>query len=235
MYRNRVELAYPYFPFTSYYGNYGYGDDSYLRTIRVEYVAGWGTIDIPFDRQRIDLMEETNGDRLTFYLNAGTWTPTDIVAKLNVDLNTDGDNKRVVSFDWQSRAFKITQEDGDLTLLPSVTSVFTEAESALPLLGFTGTGHTSSPATGEAVALDIPADLQGVVFDLIATRFDNHAYGDDARRGIKSKGIGDFRVEYAGTSATEATMEFPEPIMSVLAQYRRWTIVGNGQETQLLG
>lgn len=234
VYQNRVELAYPEYLFTSLYGSFGYDVDNFLRTVRIDYVAGWGTLDIPFDRQRIDLMEESNGDRLTFYLDAGTWTPTQIVAKLNAELNTDGDNEREISFDWRSRTFTITQEDGDLTLLPSVTGTFTESESALPLLGYTGSGHTSSPATGTAVTLNIPADLQGVIFDLLATRFDNQTYGEDQRRGIKSKGIGDFRVEYAGTSVTEATMEFPEPIMSVLTQYRRWTFIGNGQEVQLL-
>ena len=105
---DRVELA------TSSYGyGYGYGsryfnDTDRLRTVRVEYVAGWGYIEIPFSRQRIDLTETSGGDTLTFYLNSGIKTPAEIVDDLNIELNTQGDNERVVSFDWRTHTFKIS-------------------------------------------------------------------------------------------------------------------------------
>ena len=219
VYRDRIQFASRYS--VSGYGAWWQNSTSLLRTIRVEYVAGWGTLDIPFDRQRIDLTEESGGDVLTFYLNGGSLTPTESVDALNIELNTAGDNERVVSFDWRSRQFTITQDDGDLELLPSGTG-FTESESALPLLGFSGSGFTESPAIGTAVTLDIPEDLKGVVLDLIATRFDNHAHGDNPRRGVKSRTIGSYSESFTGATATEATMAFSEQAMSVLTQYRDW-------------
>ena len=221
VYDDRVELAYQY-P----YGIWWYKDTNFLRTIRVEYVAGWGGIEIPFTRQRIDLTEETGVDTLTFYIDAGSKTPAEIVSDLNVELNSQGDNERVVSFDWRSRQFKITQEDGDLELITSETNVFADTDSALPLLGFLDANtYDSSPATGEAITLSIPQDLKSVVFDLIATRFDNHGYGEGDRRGIRSRTMGSYSETFVGTSVTEMKMEFSEPVMSVLTQYRRWTIV----------
>ena len=232
VYEDRVELALSY----GYYGygyGYGYGShsgrrliSSLLKTVRVEYVAGWGKIEIPFSRQRIDLTEESGGESLTFNLNAGVYTPAEIVDALNIELNTAGDNTRTVSFDWKSRAFTITQEDGDLELITSETNNFADTDSALSLLGFTDSNtYDSSPTTGDTITLDIPSDLKGVVFDLIATRFDNHAYSDNPRRGVKSRTLGDYTESFTGATATEATMAFPEQVMSILTQYRRWTIV----------
>ena len=228
---DRVELISP----SSYRYGYGYGygngyGGSYglstlRRTVRVEYVAGWGTLEIPFARTRIDLTEASGGDQLTFYLNAGLKTPAEIVEDLNVELNTLGDNARVASFDWRPYTFKITQEDGDLTLITSDT-VFADTDSALPLLGFLDSNtYDSSPVTGDAVTLDIPSDLKGVVFDLIATRFDNHAYSENPRRGVKSRTIGSYTESFTGATATEALMAYPEQIQSILTQYRRWTLV----------
>ena len=163
VYEDRVELALSY----GYYGygyGYGYGNhngrrliSSLLKTIRVEYVAGWASVQIPFDRQRIDLREESGGNTLNFTLAAGVYTPAELVSTLQIELNTAGDNTRTVSFDWKTRTFKITQEDGDLTLITSETNVFADTDSALPLLGFLDANtYDSSPATGDTVTLDIP-------------------------------------------------------------------------------
>ena len=104
---DRVELISP----SSYRYGYGYGNgyggsyglSTLRRTVRVEYIAGWGTLEIPFARTRIDLTEASGGDQLTFYLNAGLKTPAEIVEDLNVELNTLGDNARVASFDWKRK------------------------------------------------------------------------------------------------------------------------------------
>ena len=220
VYDDRVELAYQY-P----YGIWWYKDTNFLRTIRVEYIAGWGGIEIPFTRQRIDLTEETGGDTLTFYIDAGSKTPAEIVSDLNVELNSQGDNERVVSFDWRTRQFKITQEDGDLELITSETNVFADTDSALPLLGFLDANtYDSSPATGDAITLSIPADLKGAVFNIIANRYDTQSYSDNPRRGINSIQLGDYRAEYTDTDIM-AAMGYSESVMSVLTQYRRWIIV----------
>ena len=233
VYEDRVELALSY----GYYGygyGYGYGNhsgrrliSSLLKTVRVEYVAGWGKIEIPFSRQRIDLTEESGGDTLAFNLNAGMKTPTEIVDALNIELNTAGDNTRTVSFDWKTRTFKITQEDGDLTLITSETNVFADTDSALPLLGFLDANtYDSSPATGDTVTLDIPADLKRVALDLIANRWDMNRGNN--RRGLLSRTIGNYSERFgdaSGTSAATATMPFSAEVMEILTQYRRWTIV----------
>ena len=227
---DRVELISP----SSYRYGYGYGygngyGGSYglstlRRTVRVEYVAGWASVQIPFDRQRIDLREESSGDTLNFTLAAGIYTPAELVSTLQIELTTAGDNARTVSFDWKSRAFTIAQEDGDLTLITSESGVFDDTDSALPLLGFLNANtYDSSPATGGTITLDIPNDLKRVAFDLIATRFDNHAYSDNPRRGVKSRTIGSYTESFTGATATEAMMAYPEQIQSILTQYRRWT------------
>jgi hypothetical protein len=231
VYDDRVELALSY----GYYGyGYGYGNysgrrliSSLLKTVRVEYVAGWGRIEIPFSRQRIDLTEESGGDQLTFYLNAGVKTPAEIVDALNIELNTAGDNTRTVSFDWKSRAFTITQEDGDLELITSETNNFADTDSALPLLGFTDSNtYDSSPATGDTITLDIPNDIKRVALDLIANRWDMNRGNN--RRGLRSRTIGNYSETFgdaSGTSAATATMPFSAEVMEILTQYRRWTIV----------
>ena len=229
VYGDRIEFA---------WGNnyYGYGYESYytrhsterLKTIRVEYVAGWGSLEIPFSRQRIDVREATGGDLLTFYLDAGVWTPRDIVEALNIELNTDGDNEREVSFDWRTRTFKITQTDGDLSLYPSESGSHAETDSALPLLGFTGTGHDSSPATGTAITLEIPKDLQSVVLDLISYRYDMSEIGNK-RRGIERYQLDDYQVEY---TAAETPMDLfvgsqqqATAISETLSLYKNWVFV----------
>ena len=160
VYQNRIEFADTY-PF-------GYG----TRTIRLEYAAGWGVIEIPFSRQRLDLTEDSDSEQLTFTLDAGVHTPKEIVEQLNIELNTAGEHTREVSFDWRTRRFTITQETGELGLLPSVTNDFKETNSAFPLLGFTGSDYTKSPAPGDVVTLDIPADLKGAVLNLLALDYD---------------------------------------------------------------
>ena len=229
VYEDRVELALSY----GYYG-YGYGNhssrrliSSLLKTIRVEYVAGWASVQIPFDRQRIDLREESGGNTLNFTLAAGVYTPAELVSTLQIELNTAGDNTRTVSFDWKTRTFKITQEDGDLTLITSETNVFADTDSALPLLGFLDANtYDSSPATGDTVTLDIPADLKRVALDLIANRWDMNRGNN--RRGLRSRTIGNYSETFgdaSATSASTATMPFSAEVMEILTQYRRWTIV----------
>ena len=229
VYGDRIEFA---------WGNnqYGYGYEFYytrhaterLKTIRVEYVAGWGTLEIPFTRQRIDLREETGGDLLTFYLDAGVQSPTDIVDALNIELNTAGDNEREVSFDWRTRTFKITQADGELSLYPSESGSHAESDSALPLLGFTGTGHDSSPATGDSVTLEIPSDLKSACLDLIAHRYDTSEVGNK-RRGLTRYELDDYRVTYAaGENAPDlfvGSEASATAIAETLSQYKNWTFI----------
>ena len=226
---DRIEFGYS----ENYYG-YGYGyhhtrhTAERLKTIRVEYVSGWGTLEIPFSRQRIDLREESGGDLLTFTLDAGVHTPSEIVESLNIELNTDGDHEREVSFDWRTRTFTLTQADGDLSLVPSETDSHTESESGLPLLGFTGTGHNSSPATGTAVTLDIPKDLKGATLDLIAHRYDMSEVGN-SRRGIQQYRLDDFQVTYAGQNAPldllAGSQAQATAISEILDRYRNWVFV----------
>jgi len=183
-------------------------------TLRVEYVAGYGDIEIPFGRQRLDFQETDSGDTYTVYLNAGRFTPKEILVDLTVELNSVGDHEREVSFDWKTRKFTIQQSDGALSLLPSVNGEFSESESALPLFGFTMSGYTTSPAVGTSVTLEIPADLKRAVLNLIALQYDKGSHGR-AYRGLKSQQIGDTREEYVGLSAMPAEIE------SVLMQYRK--------------
>ena len=216
VYRNRIEFVESY-PFG--YSTWTYADRRRQRTIRLEYVSGWGVIEVPFSRQRLDLTETAGGETLTFYLDAGVWTPKEIVEQLNIELNTAGEHRREVSFDWRRRHFTVTQADGELTLLPSIN------HSAFQLLGFHGTGHTSSPATGDAVALDIPADLKGAVLMLLALDYDKSAFGKHNSRGLTSLQVSTYRASYANMEDSDGLSGMPKEIEAVLDKYKHWKFV----------
>ena len=190
---------------------------------RLEYVAGWGTIEIPFARQRIDLKETPSGSQLTFYLDAGRHTPAAIVEQLNRELNTQSarDYKREVSFDWRTRQFQITQTGGTLTLIAGPDP----NKSALPLLGFEST-LTPSPIVGETVTLDIPADLKGVALQLLHLGYNESNLGTHSSRGLRSIQIAEYRATFGSADSTSEITNFPKEIESVLDSYKRWDILG---------
>ena len=215
VYPNRIEFADTY-PFG--YSTWTYADRRQRRILRLAYVAGWGVIEVPFSRQRLDLTETDGGETLTFYLDAGVWTPKEILEQLNIELNTVGEHQRAVSFDWRTRQFTVTQAEGELTLMPSIN------HSALQLLGFHGTGHTQSPATGDAVALDIPADLKGAVLNLLALDYDKGSFGN-SYRGFRSLQIGRYRASYANMEDSDGLSGMPKEIEAVLDHYKHWTFI----------
>lgn len=201
-----------------------------VRTVRVDYAAGFGEIEIPFSRTRVDFREEMNGDLQTVYLSADRNTPTEIADCLEIELNSVGTHDRSIRFDYKTRKFTITQTGGTLVLVPSDTGAgFSESDSALPLLGFTGSGYTSSPAVGNVLTLALPVDLRGAVIDLIANRYDFHSDSDGGiRRGIQSERTGDYQVTYAsGGSAADGAytqhmqLGMTADIQLVLDRYRR--------------
>ena len=196
------------------YTRRGHGEQK----VHLEYAAGWGVIEVPFSRQRMDLTEDSGGETLTFYLDAGIWTPKEIVERLNIELNTAGEHARQASFNWRTRQFTITQTGGTLTLLPS------KSNSGLQLLGFSGTGHTSSPATGDTVALDIPADLKGAVLNLLALDYDKGSFGK-SYRGLTSVQISQYRASLANMDGSQSTSGMPKEIEAVLDKYKHWTFV----------
>ena len=190
-----------------------------VKNVRVDYAAGYGELEIPFARTRVDFKETSGGDLLTVYLSGDRSTPTEVADYLEIELNSVGDNERTVRYDYRTRQFTITQTDGVLTLFPSDSDAgFTENDSALPLLGFSGTAFTSSPAVGTTVSFEIPKDLQRAVKDLISNRFDVHY--DSSRRGVKSERTGDYQVTYFGTDGNSQLMMSPD-VKSVLDRYRR--------------
>lgn len=188
------------------------------QNVRLEYVAGWGVIGVPFSRQQLELTEDNGGETLTFYLNAGIWTPKEIVEQLNIELNTVGEHARQASFNWRTRQFTIAQTGGTLTLLPS------KSNSGLQVLGFSGTGHTSSPATGNTVALDIPADLKGAVLNLLALDYDKGSFGK-SYRGLTSVQISQYRASFANMDGSQGASGMPKEIEAVLDKYKHWTFV----------
>lgn len=188
------------------------------QNVHLEYAAGWGHIEVSFSRQRFELTEETGGEALSFYLDAGIWTPKGIVEQLNIELNTAGEHARHASFNWRTRQFTITQTGGTLTLLPS------RSNSGLQLLGFSGTGHTSSPATGNTVALDIPADLKGAVLNLLALDYDKGSFGN-SYRGLTSVQISQYRASFANMDGSQGESGMPKEIEAVLDKYKHWTFV----------
>ena len=191
-------------------------------SIRIEYVAGYGDIEIPFSKQRVDFKETDTGDTETVYLNSGRWSPLELIEDLNVQLNTVGAHTREASYDWRTRRFTIKQTDGALTLFPSVLG------SALVLLGFTGS-EVSGPATGSGVSLEVPSDLKRAALNVLALNYDAGSHGDGTR-GLRSRQMGDYREEYAnrgtGTGGQSMTFSpFPADIESMLIPYRRATYV----------
>ena len=212
VYPNRIEFTDRY-PF-------GYGRGT---TRRLEYAAGWGILEIPFSRQRLDLTETRGGEQLTFTLDAGVHTPKEIVDQLNIELNTAGEHKREVSFDWRTRRFTITQETGELGVSPAVANAFKETHSALPLLGFTGSGnHTQSPATGDVVTLDIPSDLKGAVLSLLQLEYDKGSFGRHKSRGLRSIRVSNYQAQFITDDSMDTVSGMPSEIEGVLNQYKDW-------------
>ena len=162
------------------------------------------------------------GDLLNVCVLGDRASPTEIADYLEIEMNSVGDNARTVKFDYKTRKFTITQDEGDLELVPAdSTEGFAETDSALPLLGFTGTGHTSSPATGDAVTLELPVDLRGAVIDLIANRYDVH-YNND-RRGKQSERIGSYQITYFGDSSGSGQLMMSKDVEEILNRYQRPT------------
>lgn len=203
---DNIELVYSSF----YYG---------VRSVRVDYSAGYGDIEIPQDRTRIDFRETSSGDLHTVHLLFGKYTPSEIAIYLETEMNDVGDYDRTVEFDYNTYKFTIRQQDEDgLVLVPSDASgSITESESGFPLLGYTGTGHTSSPAVSSKVNLEIPIDLKGAVIDLIVNRYDVHY--KSSRRGISSERTGDYQVSYVGSNMNNQLM-MSEDVKEVLNRYR---------------
>ena len=209
IYSDNIELRY-----SSFYQG--------VRSVSIDYSAGYGEIEIPQDRTRIDFRETSSGDLHTVHLLFGRYTPTEIAIYLEKEVNMVGDYDRTIDFDYNTYKFTIRQQDEDgLVLVPSDSSEsITEGESGLPLLGYTGTGHTSSPAVSSKVDLQIPVDLRGAVIDLIADRHDVHYKGN--RRGISTERTGDYQVSYLGSDANNQLMMSTD-VKEVLNRYMKPT------------
>ena len=209
-----IELRYDRFP-------YGH------RNVRVNYIAGYAEIEIPFSRRRFDIREDANGELLTVYLPTGTWTPTELAESLESALNSVGDYERSVDFDWTHRHLTISQSEDDLHVVPHVTNEFTSTESATLLLGFkTNTSHTDGKIVGSTVALGIPEAIKGVALELIAMQYAVSSF-NGSRYGLRSYRLSDYQVTYetGNENASDSVSGIPPKLEKRLQPFKKWVLI----------
>lgn len=209
-----VELRYDAFP----YGRLN---------VRVNYIAGYAEIEIPFSRRRFDIRESANGELLTLYLPTGTWRPTELAEALQDALNSVGNFERSVRFDWTHRHLTISQSEGDLHVVTHVTNEFTSTESATLLLGFkTNTSHTDGQIVGAAVDLGIPEAIKGVALELIAMQYAVSSF-NGSRYGLRSYRLSDYQVTYetGNESGSEDGAGIPMNLKNRLKPYKKWDLI----------
>ena len=197
------------------------------RNIKVEYIAGYAEIEIPFSRRRFDIRESANGELLTLYLPTGTWRPTELAEALQDALNSVGDFERSVRFDWTHRHLTITQDEGDLHVVTHVTNEFTSTESATLLLGFkTNTTLTDNQIVGSTVALGIPEAIKGVALELIAMQYAVSSF-NGSRYGLRSYRLSDYQVTYetGNESGSEDGAGIPMNLKNRLKPYKKWDLI----------
>ena len=197
------------------------------RNVKVEYIAGYAEIEIPFSRRRFDIRESANGELLTLYLPTGTWRPTELAEALQDALNSVGDFERSVRFDWTHRHLTISQSEGDLHVVTHVTNEFTSTESATLLLGFkTNTSHTDGKIVGAAVDLGIPEAIKGVALELIAMQYAVSSF-NGSRYGLRSYRLSDYQVTYetGNESGSEDGAGIPMNLKNRLKPYKKWDLI----------
>ena len=197
------------------------------RNVRVDYIAGYAEIEIPFSRQRFDIRETAGGELLTVHLLSGKWKPKDLAESLESALNDVGDSERRVTFDWIHRRFVISQpEGGYLQVVTHVSGDFTSTTSATGLLGFAkDTELTDGQIVGSAVMLGIPAAIRTAALELVAMHYVKSAFGEN-HYGLRSYQLDDYRVQYetGAEDGSEDGAGIPEPIKNRLKPFKKWNL-----------
>ena len=209
-----IELLYDRFP----YGR---------RNVRVDYIAGYAEIEIPFSRRRFDLRETANGELLTCYLPTGTWQPTELAEALESALNSVGDYERSVTFDWTHRRMTIHQPDHDyLQVVAHVSNQFTSTESAAMLLGFKSNATlTDGKIVGASVGLGIPETIRSVALELIAMQYASSSFNGN-RYGLSSYQLGQYRVTYKDEEGgSQDGAGIPMHLKNRLKPYKNWDLL----------
>ena len=198
------------------------------RNVRIQYIAGYGEIEIPFNRRRFDIREEDAGDVLTAYLPTGRWQPIELAEHLETALNDIGDNDRSVSFDWTHRQFVIEQTDGDyLQVVTNVANSFTSSVSATALLGYTSNAILADDKiVGNSVTLSIPKVISSTALELIAMHYAQSAFGNN-HYGIQSYQLDDYRVTYenADANGSEQVSGIPPRLEKRLRPFKKWDLI----------
>ena len=197
------------------------------RNIRVQYIAGYAEIEIPFSRIRFDIREAAGGELLTAHLPTGKWKPTELAETLEYELNMLGEYDRTVTFDWTHRRYVIKQPESDyLQVVTHVSNQFTSTVSATGLLGFSSnTELTDGQILGAAVTFGIPEVITTVALELIAIHYSQSAFGRN-HYGIQSYWLDDYRVIY-DTSSEESSEDgagIPPRLKNRLKPFKRWDL-----------
>lgn len=196
------------------------------RNVRINYIAGYAEIEIPFARRRFDIRESAGGDLLTAYLPTGKWRPTELAESLESALNDIGEHERSVAFDWTHRHFTIVTQVDYLEILTHVNNQFTSTTSATGLLGFHKTGTlTDGAIVGDAVTLGIPEAIKTTALELVAIHYSQSAFGRN-HYGLESYTLDDYRVVYE-TGSEDGSQDgagIPERLKNRLKPFKKWDL-----------
>ena len=211
-----IELRYSYFPCGR-------------RNVRVEYIAGFADITIPFGQRRFDFREMDSGDLLTAYLPTGVFTPTDLAEHLQTALNDGGDAEKSVAFDWTHRRFELSTDSDYLQVVTSLTNTFTASESATGLLGFSADAVlTDDVILGDTVTLSMPDAIKGVALEMIAMQYVKSAVNTNNgnRYGVQTYRLDDFQITYdtRNETAVNQTTGMTPKLENALKPWKRWRL-----------
>ena len=194
------------------------------KNVKVNYTAGYANVEVPYARQRFDFRESDGGTLFTEYFPSGFWTPGTLAQELERLLNTLGEGKREVSFDWVRQRFSIKETENDyLQLVDAETSTVSVSESLWGLLGISGNPTaTDGAVTGGKVSLHMPAAVKRAVFELLAVGYQKGAFGEN-RYGVQSVRIDDYQATFSDDTM-HSPLAVSEGTFNELARFKRWTL-----------
>lgn len=194
-----------------------------VQNFRIEYVAGWGEIDVSFSNHKLRI--RIGSTPYTLYIPAGrqsAWDIADFINRELEDLQKEHNLSEVptAKFDFRKdRAYTLQQDSGSLALLAS------ESDSILPSLGFGNSDLTGQLSyTGSAVTLGVPLDIEEACIEMIANQFEKTDHGRGTRV-IKQERVAGYSVTFQNDTDNKlGDSVMPDSVKRILDRYKLYPV-----------